>query len=80
MILNGDQRTLRNRLNITMTSFAENQLKKYGWVKGQGLGKNAEGIKTPIAIIKKNDTRGVRLEQRVEYFVIQLNICLINSF
>ncbi|CAB4461881.1 hypothetical protein RhiirA5_377813 [Rhizophagus irregularis] len=42
-----------------MSGFAENQLKKYGWTKGQGLGKNAEGRKTPIIITKKNDTRGL---------------------
>ncbi|RIA92553.1 hypothetical protein C1645_764819 [Glomus cerebriforme] len=42
-----------------MGDFAENQLKKYGWIKGQGLGKNAEGRKTPIIITKKNDTRGL---------------------
>jgi hypothetical protein len=42
-----------------MSGFAENQLKKYGWTKGQGLGKNSEGRKTPIIITKKNDTRGV---------------------
>jgi hypothetical protein len=57
-----------------MSSFAENQLKKYGWIKGQGLGKNAEGRKTPIAIVKKNDTHGVRLEQRVVYFMTQLTL------
>ncbi|CAG8450404.1 15396_t:CDS:2 [Cetraspora pellucida] len=28
--------------------FAETQLKKYGWSRGQGLGKNSEGIKEPI--------------------------------
>ena len=53
-----------------MTSFAENQLKKYGWTKGQGLGKNAEGRKTPITVIKKNDTHGVCLEQRCCIFKI----------
>ncbi|GBC03603.1 hypothetical protein RclHR1_05200014 [Rhizophagus clarus] len=42
-----------------MSDFAENQLKKYGWTKGQGLGKNAEGRKIPIVITKKNDTRGL---------------------
>jgi hypothetical protein len=53
-----------------MSGFAENQLKKYGWTKGQGLGKNAEGRKTPIIITKKNDTRGVSFElcsQRASY-------------
>lgn len=60
-----------------MSGFAENQLKKYGWTKGQGLGKNAEGRKTPIIITKKNDTRGVSFElcsQRASY------VCLKTRF
>ncbi|CAG8779911.1 25067_t:CDS:2, partial [Racocetra persica] len=39
--------------------FAEAQLKKYGWSRGQGLGKNSEGIKEPITVIKKNDKCGL---------------------
>ncbi|CAI2174435.1 10547_t:CDS:2 [Funneliformis geosporum] len=39
--------------------FAEKQLAKYGWIKGQGLGKDSNGRKTPIFITKKDDTRGL---------------------
>ncbi|KAJ3326345.1 G patch domain-containing protein 4 [Boothiomyces sp. JEL0866] len=40
-------------------TFAERQLKKYGWKKGQGLGKNNEGISKAISVGVKNDTDGV---------------------
>ncbi|KAF0415879.1 RNA-binding protein, g-patch type [Gigaspora margarita] len=40
-------------------NFTETQLKKYGWSRGQGLGKNCEGRKDPITVIKKNDMRGL---------------------
>ncbi|KAJ3274966.1 G patch domain-containing protein 4 [Terramyces sp. JEL0728] len=40
-------------------TFAERQLKKYGWKKGQGLGKNGEGISKAISVGVKNDTDGL---------------------
>ena len=54
-----------------MTTFAERQLAKYGWEKGQGLGKNkgiffrtlakliAEGMTRAITASVKADTNGV---------------------
>ena len=56
-------------------SFAEQQLKKYGWEQGQGLGKRKgmvftlsqnfiayillDGMSKPISVSVKNDTLGV---------------------
>jgi hypothetical protein len=41
------------------SKFAESQLKKYGWSKGDGLGKNKQGIKKAISVGIKNDTNGL---------------------
>ncbi|KAF9924729.1 G patch domain-containing protein 4 [Linnemannia zychae] len=40
-------------------SFAERQLAKFGWKSGDGLGKNKDGIKKSISVVKKNDTKGL---------------------
>ncbi|KAG0297713.1 G patch domain-containing protein 4 [Dissophora globulifera] len=40
-------------------SFAEKQLAKFGWKSGDGLGKNSDGIKKSISVVKKNDTKGL---------------------
>ncbi|KAF9348764.1 G patch domain-containing protein 4 [Mortierella sp. NVP85] len=40
-------------------SFAEKQLAKFGWSQGEGLGKNKDGIKKSISVVKKNDTKGL---------------------
>ena len=40
--------------------FGERMLKSMGWNKGQGLGRNADGIKEAIQVKKKEDTVGVR--------------------
>ncbi|KAJ2559781.1 hypothetical protein EV175_000166 [Coemansia sp. RSA 1933] len=40
-------------------SFAEQQLVKYGWKKGQGLGKNREGVKRAITVSQRTDNRGI---------------------
>ncbi|KAF9407274.1 G patch domain-containing protein 4 [Podila epigama] len=40
-------------------SFAESQLAKFGWKQGEGLGKNKDGIKKSISVVKKNDTKGL---------------------
>ncbi|KAJ1794645.1 hypothetical protein LPJ59_004489, partial [Coemansia sp. RSA 2399] len=41
------------------SSFAEQQLAKYGWKKGQGLGKNSEGVKRAITVSRRTDSRGI---------------------
>ncbi|ORX79500.1 hypothetical protein BCR32DRAFT_294414 [Anaeromyces robustus] len=41
------------------SKFAESQLKKYGWSKGDGLGKHKQGIKKAISVGIKNDTNGL---------------------
>ncbi|KAJ2383147.1 hypothetical protein GGI23_007212, partial [Coemansia sp. RSA 2559] len=41
------------------SSFAEQQLAKYGWKKGQGLGKNSEGVKRAITVSRRVDSRGI---------------------
>lgn len=40
-------------------SFAEQQLAKYGWKKGEGLGKEKGGIKRAITVSRRTDNRGV---------------------
>jgi hypothetical protein len=40
-------------------NFAENQLKKFGWTKGEGLGKNSDGISKAISVQMKNNTTGL---------------------
>ncbi|KAG0049032.1 G patch domain-containing protein 4 [Gryganskiella cystojenkinii] len=40
-------------------SFAEKQMAKFGWNQGDGLGKNRDGIKKSISVVKKNDTKGL---------------------
>jgi len=42
------------------SSFAETQLKKYGWSRGKGLGKNLEGRSKAITVKQKKDSAGVR--------------------
>lgn len=44
---------------MTTTSFAQRQLEKYGWAKGDGLGKEKKGISKAIGISVKDDTNGV---------------------
>jgi hypothetical protein len=39
--------------------FGSNYMKKFGFVDGKGLGKNEQGSKDPIPLIKNNHTRGV---------------------
>ncbi|KAJ2661313.1 hypothetical protein IWW48_002466 [Coemansia sp. RSA 1200] len=43
----------------TTNSFAEQQLAKYGWKKGQGLGKHREGVKRAITVSRRTDNRGI---------------------
>ncbi|KAJ1813909.1 hypothetical protein LPJ56_003233, partial [Coemansia sp. RSA 2599] len=42
-----------------MPSFAEQQLAKYGWKKGEGLGKDKSGISRAITVSRRTDNRGV---------------------
>ncbi|KAI9274288.1 hypothetical protein BDA99DRAFT_497071 [Phascolomyces articulosus] len=44
-------------------SFAKNQLEKYGWKNGEGLGKNKHGNAKHISVKVKNDTKGVGKNQ-----------------
>ncbi|KAI7850644.1 hypothetical protein BDC45DRAFT_487774 [Circinella umbellata] len=44
-------------------SFAKNQLEKYGWKNGEGLGKDKHGNAKHIAVKVKNDTKGVGKSQ-----------------
>ncbi|KAF7726452.1 G patch domain-containing protein 4 [Apophysomyces ossiformis] len=44
-------------------SFAHSQLEKYGWSKGDGLGKNKDGNTKHIAVTVKNDTKGLGVNQ-----------------
>ena len=42
-----------------MTSFAQKQLEKYGWKKGQGLGAQGDGIVKPITLGLKSNRDGI---------------------
>ncbi|KAJ1874942.1 hypothetical protein LPJ57_004742 [Coemansia sp. RSA 486] len=42
-----------------MPSFAEQQLAKYGWKQGEGLGKDRSGITRAITVSRQTDNRGV---------------------
>lgn len=42
--------------------FGERLLRKQGWEKGEGLGKNKTGRAEAIQVKKKEDTSGVRLQ------------------
>ncbi|KAJ2739935.1 hypothetical protein GGI20_006024, partial [Coemansia sp. BCRC 34301] len=42
-----------------VSSFAEQQLAKYGWKKGDGLGKDRDGIKRAITVSRRTDNRGI---------------------
>lgn len=41
------------------SKFAEDQLKKFGWKEGDGLGRNNQGKSLPIKVSFKFDTAGV---------------------
>ncbi|KAJ3123857.1 G patch domain-containing protein 4 [Nowakowskiella sp. JEL0407] len=41
------------------SKFAVNQLEKYGWKKGDGLGKKKDGINKAISVGLKNDNKGL---------------------
>jgi hypothetical protein len=40
-------------------AFGSSYMKKYGFVKGMGLGKNEQGHQEPVPFIKNNKTFGV---------------------
>ncbi|KAJ2892659.1 hypothetical protein IWW38_003133 [Coemansia aciculifera] len=42
-----------------VSTFAEQQLAKYGWKKGDGLGKDGAGIKRAITVSRRADNRGI---------------------
>ncbi|KAJ1816994.1 hypothetical protein LPJ60_005064 [Coemansia sp. RSA 2675] len=42
-----------------VSTFAEQQLAKYGWKKGDGLGKDGDGIKRAITVSRRSDNRGI---------------------
>ena len=42
-----------------MSSVAERMLKKMGWSKGEGLGKDKQGIATHIRVTKRKDEEGI---------------------
>ena len=46
-----------------MSTFAEKQLAKFGWQKGQGLGKREDGISKAVKVEQKLDTYGIGLKE-----------------
>lgn len=64
------------------------ELEKYGWTTGNGLGRNEDGIKTPLKVKLKNDKTGVGHHLSEEftchwwnklYDDAASNICVLNS-
>ncbi|TPX63332.1 hypothetical protein SpCBS45565_g06676 [Spizellomyces sp. 'palustris'] len=51
--------TDEDRSGFGHASFAESHMAKYGWEKGQGLGKNRDGISRAVSVGFKNDTQGL---------------------
>ncbi|XP_055307032.1 G patch domain-containing protein 4 [Sitodiplosis mosellana] len=47
--------------------FAKSLLMKYGWKEGQGIGKNENGIKTPIKANLKFDNTGLCYDKATEF-------------
>lgn len=45
-----------------MSTFGEKQLLKFGWKKGEGVGKE-KGIKKPIGVEIKNNLKGIGAEE-----------------
>jgi hypothetical protein len=43
------------------SDFAQNQLKKYGWKEGDGIGKSKQGMIAPIKASFKFDSAGVNI-------------------
>jgi hypothetical protein len=50
-----------------MSSFAEKQLKKYGWTEGEGIGKSNQGIAEPIKASFKFNNNGVGYDMAEEF-------------
>jgi hypothetical protein len=46
-----------------VSSVAEKMLKKMGWSKGEGLGKDKQGISTHITVTKRKDDEGIGAEK-----------------
>ncbi|KAK2902949.1 hypothetical protein Q8A67_007662 [Cirrhinus molitorella] len=51
----------------TGLKFAEEQLLRYGWEKGKGLGRSENGISEAIKVSMKRDTRGVGHKQGEQF-------------
>ncbi|KAJ3356928.1 G patch domain-containing protein 4 [Allomyces javanicus] len=43
----------------TSVRFGEEQLKRFGWKEGQGLGKKEQGITTHVRVSRKSDNKGI---------------------
>ncbi|KNE70826.1 hypothetical protein AMAG_14940 [Allomyces macrogynus ATCC 38327] len=43
----------------TSVRFGEEQLKRFGWKEGQGLGKKEQGITTHVRVSRKADNKGI---------------------
>ena len=50
---------------ISSTSFAARQMAKMGWKEGTGLGKNRDGMKTHIKVVKREDNVGLGQEKEL---------------
>jgi len=45
-----------------ISSFAKKQMEKMGWIEGQGLGKNSDGLTSHIKVSKKEESTGLGLD------------------
>lgn len=56
---------INENVSAKPSNFSMMMMKKMGWVEGEGLGKNNDGIKTHISITKREEKTGLGLDKDV---------------
>ncbi|CAF1311794.1 unnamed protein product [Rotaria sordida] len=53
---------------INPTNLGHQLLEKIGWIPGNGLGLNQDGIKTPIEVNIRNHRQGLGYEKQIDRY------------